>query len=698
MDAVVTYRAQNTTGVITIDAPPVNALSVAVRQGILDALFQGGEDASVDVLVLICAGRTFIAGADITEFDKPPEHPWLDEVITHLENSTKPVVAAIHGTALGGGLETALGCHYRVAVASAKCGLPEVSLGIVPGAGGTQRLPRLIGPEPALEMIASGAPISAERARDLGLLDTIVEGDLLEGAIQYARGIVAEAKPLRRIRDMDENVRDVDPGIFENARPLYAKKKRGFNAPQRAIDCVEIATQTDMDTGLSREREIFELCLRSDQSAAQRHIFFAERAASKIPDVPRDTPVREIKSAAVIGAGTMGGGIAMNFANAGIPVLLMDASQEGLDKGLAAITKNYQSGVKKGRMTQEAMDATMGLIRPTLDYGDLSEADIVIEAVFEEMDLKKQVFEKLDAVCKAGAVLATNTSTLDVDEIAASTGRPEQVIGLHFFSPANIMKLLEIVRGDKTSKEVIATSFALSKRIRKIGVLVGVCDGFVGNRMVDPYIREALFLLEEGATPRQVDQALENFGMAMGPHAMSDLAGLDVGWRIRKRQAATRPADERYCAISDKICEQGHYGQKTGRGFYIYDPATRQATPDPEVEALCEAESARKGIERRDISDEEIVERCIYALVNEGARVLEEGIALRASDIDVIYVYGYGFPAYRGGPMHYADIVGLQRVYVRICEFHRQHGKLWEPAPLLEKLAAAGKTFSSADP
>jgi len=694
MSSVVSYVAQGTTGVVTIDFPPVNALSVAVRQGILDALHDGIADAAVSTLVLHCAGRTFIAGADITEFDRPPESPWLDEVIAAFEASSKPIVAAIHGTALGGGLETALGCHYRVAVPSAKCGLPEVSLGLVPGAGGTQRLPRLIGPAAALEMIASGVPIGAARALELGLVDRIIEGDLLEGAVAFAQGLAASPECLRRVRDLNDKLEGFDTGIFDAARKDFAKKRRGFDAPQRAIDCVEIATKTEIDEGLRREREIFDVCLHSDQSKAQRHIFFAERTASKIPDVPKDTPVRPLKSGAVIGAGTMGGGIAMNFANAGIPVYLVDATQEGLDRGVAVIRKNYASGVKKGRMSQAQMDATMALITPTLSYSDLSGVDIVIEAVFEEMDLKKAVFKELDAVCTPGAVLATNTSTLDINEIAASISRPEDVIGLHFFSPANIMRLLEIVRGERTSKEVIATAFALSKTIRKVGVLVGVCDGFVGNRMVHPYIREALFLLEEGATPSQVDEAIFNFGVAMGPHAMSDLAGLDVGWRIRKRQAATRPPEERYSEIADKICELGNYGQKTGRGFYLYDPVTRAATPDPEAEALCVAEAERKGITRRVITNEEIIERCIYALINEGARILEEGIALRASDIDVIYVYGYGFPAFRGGPMCYADTIGVDKVYERVAAFHKIHGALWEPAPLLEKLAREGRTFS----
>jgi 3-hydroxyacyl-CoA dehydrogenase len=694
MSAVVSYQAAGTVGVITIDSPPVNALSVAVRQGLLDALRAGLSDDTVHSLVLVCAGRTFIAGADITEFDSPPEAPWLDEVIAAFEVSTKPLVAALHGTALGGGLETALGCHYRVAVPGAKCGLPEVSLGLVPGAGGTQRLPRLIGPEAALDMIASGTPIGAARALALGLLDKIVEGDLLEGALAFARDLPTGAGSLRRVRDLNDKLSGFDQGIFDTARKDFGKKRRGFEAPQRTIDCVEIATKTSMDEGLAREREIFDACLNSDQSRAQRHLFFAERTASKIPDIPRDTPVRSLRLGAVIGAGTMGGGIAMNFANAGIPVYLVDATQDGLDRGLAVIEKNYASGVKKGRMTQAQMDATVSLIRPTLSYADLAEVDIVIEAVFEEMALKKTIFKELDAVCKPDAILATNTSTLDIDEIAASISRPQQVIGLHFFSPANIMRLLEIVRGKETSKEVIATAFALSKVIRKVGVLVGVCDGFVGNRMVDPYIREALFLLEEGATPNEVDRAIYDFGMAMGPHAMSDLAGLDVGWRIRKRQAATRPAGQRYCAIADKICELGHYGQKTGQGFYRYDAATRAATPDPDVEALCVAEAERHGIARRPISSEEIVERCIYALINEGARILEEGIALRASDIDIIYVYGYGFPAFRGGPMCYADTIGLDKVYARVAAFHEQHGALWEPAPLLAKLAREGGAFS----
>ncbi|MBI2424297.1 MAG: enoyl-CoA hydratase/isomerase family protein [Candidatus Hydrogenedentes bacterium] len=694
MSEIATYRREGRIGVIALNNPPVNALSLALRKGIIACLAEGAADAGAEALVLICEGRTFIAGADITEFDRPPMDPFLDIVIEHLEASPKAVVAAIHGTALGGGLETALGCHYRVAAPSAKCGLPEVSLGLVPGAGGTQRLPRLIGPADAAQIIASGVPVNAKKAHDLGLVDAIAEGDLLAGAIAFAERVVDEKMPLRKVRDLEEKVKNVPEGLFEGLRAEFAQKQRGFNSPQRAIDCVEAATQLPMDAGLKREREIFFEAVTGDQSKAQRHIFFSERAASKIPDVGKEIQAQPIKTAAVVGAGTMGGGIAMNFANAGIPVYLLDSTPELLEKGMGIVRKNYESGVKKGRMTEVQFEQVMGLIRPTLAYEDFANADIVVEAVFEEMEIKKQVFEKLDAICKPGCVLATNTSTLDVNEIAACTKRPESVIGLHFFSPANVMKLLEIVRGAKTSKELIATAFELSKAIKKVGVLVGVCDGFVGNRMVHPYVRESMFLVEEGAAPEQVDQALYDFGFAMGPCAMSDLAGLDVGWRIRKRQAATRPLDERYCDIADKICELGRYGQKTGAGWYRYEPGNRAPQPDPVVTELIAAVRRENSIEARSLSNEEIVERCVYALVNEGARILEEGIALRSSDIDVIYIYGYGFPVFRGGPMFYADTIGLDKVYARVCEFHKQHGGLWAPAPLLKELAEAGKRFT----
>lgn len=695
MSQFVSYTRRGTIGFITVDNPPVNALSVGVRRGIVHCLNEGVDDAEAKALVLICAGRTFIAGADITEFGRPLEDPDLNAVIAALEDCPKPVIAAIHGTALGGGLETALGCHYRCAAPSAQVGLPEVKLGIIPGAGGTQRLPRVAGVKAALEMITSGEPIPAEKARALGILDEVID-EKLEGAAAFAERIVAEGRPLRRIRDLSDKLEEAkaSPGMFDEFRRGLAQTKRGFEAPQRGVDAVEAAVNLPFDQGLEREREIFGECLFSTQSFAQRHIFFAERQVSKIPDIPKDQSTLPIRSAAVIGAGTMGGGIAMNFANAGIPVLLMDSTQELLDKGLGVIRKNYAGTVAKGKLSQEKMDQRMGLIKPVLNYDELREVDIVVEAVFEEMDIKKEVFRKLDAMCKPGAILATNTSTLDVNEIAAVTSRPEKVIGLHFFSPANVMKLLEIVRAAKTSKETLATALALSKTIKKVGVVVGVCDGFVGNRMIHGYIREAMFLLEEGALPHQVDKAIYDFGFPMGPFQMSDLAGLDVGWRIRKRQAATRPKDERYSAIGDKLCEQGRFGQKTGAGFYKYEAGNRTPMPDPEVEALIVAESKALGMPRRAISDEEIVKRCIYPLINEGARILEEGIAIRASDIDIIYIYGYGFPVYRGGPMFYADTIGVENVYKDICAFHDQHGKLWEPAPLLARMAKEGKSFT----
>lgn len=695
MSNLVTYTRRGTVGFITVDNPPVNALSAGVRRGIVECLAQAAADVEAKSLVLICAGRTFIAGADITEFGRPLEDPDLNAVIAALEDSPKPVIAAIHGTALGGGLETALGCHYRCAAPFAQVGLPEVKLGIIPGAGGTQRLPRVAGVKAALEMITSGEPIPAAKAHALGIVDEIIDENL-EGAAAFAEKVVAEGRPLRRIRDLSDKLEEgrQSPGIFAEFRKALAQTKRGFEAPQRGVDAVEAAVNLPFEKGLEREREIFGEALFSTQSFAQRHLFFAERQVSKIPDIPKDQPTLPIRSAAVIGAGTMGGGIAMNFANAGIPVVLIDSTRELLDKGLAVIRKNYAATVSKGKLSQEKMDQRIGLIEPALDYAALKDVDIVVEAVFEEMDIKKEVFRKLDAACKPEAILATNTSTLDVNEIAAVTLRPEKVLGLHFFSPANVMKLLEIVRAAKTSKETLATALSLAKTIKKVGVVVGVCDGFVGNRMVHGYIREAMFLLEEGALPQQVDKAIYDFGFPMGPLQMSDLAGLDVGWRIRKRQAATRPRDERYSAIGDKLCEQGRYGQKTGAGFYRYEPGNRNPVPDPEVEALIIAESKAVGIERRAISDEEIVKRCIYPLINEGARILEEGIALRAGDIDIIYIYGYGFPVFRGGPMFYADSLGLENVYKDISTFHKVHGKLWEPAPLLERLAKEGKTFT----
>ncbi|MCC6142544.1 MAG: enoyl-CoA hydratase/isomerase family protein [Candidatus Hydrogenedentes bacterium] len=691
MSDAVRFERQGNVGIVTVDSPPVNAMGHAVRVGLVQGIVTAIADPEVEVIVLICAGRTFIAGADIKEFSRPMEEPFHDAVIQRIEDSPKPVIAAIHGTALGGGMETALGCHYRVAVPSAKCGLPEVNLGLIPGAGGTQRLPRLIGAEAAVRMIASGEPVTAAQGQKLGLIDAIVEGDLLEGAIAFARAVLADGRGVRR--SSDSAVAGASEALFQAARQEVASKKRGFEAPQRAIDAVEAAANHTFAEGMAMEKDIFMACATSPQARALQHVFFAERQAPKVKGLPDDTAERNVASVAVIGAGTMGGGIAMACLNAGIPVVLIESEQAALDRGVGIIEKTYASSVKKGRLKQDKMDAAMAALTPALDLAAVADVDLVIEAVFEDMDLKKQIFERLDAICKPGAILGTNTSTLDINEIAASTSRPEDVIGLHFFSPAHLMKLLEIVRAEKSSDEVLASSLAFARRIRKIATVVGVCDGFVGNRMVDPYLREASFLLEEGALPQQVDRVLQDFGMAMGPFAMSDLAGLDVLWRIRQRRDATRPKDIRHSQLHDRICELGRYGQKTGAGIYRYEPGGRAPLPDPEITALIEAESARLGLERRPVSEDEIVERCVYALVNEGARILEEGIAQRPSDIDIIYVYGYGFPAFRGGPMFYADQVGLQTVYERIRAYEDRHGPLWKPAPLLTQLARENRHF-----
>ncbi|MDP2626621.1 MAG: 3-hydroxyacyl-CoA dehydrogenase NAD-binding domain-containing protein [Candidatus Rokubacteria bacterium] len=693
MASPVEYQRRGSVGVITINNPPVNALSVAVRQGIADGLAQAAADAQAKAVVIIGGGRTFIAGADIREFGKPLQPPDLNEVIRRIEQSPKPVVAALHGTALGGGLEVALGCHYRCAVAAAQVGFPEVKLGLLPGAGGTQRLPRVAGVEAALKMITSGNPIPAAQAAALGLVDEVVPGDLLDGAVAYAERLVAEARPLRKISEMQDKVAGVAPAVFDESRKGLARSARGFEAPQRCVDAVQAAATLPFAEGLKRERELFAGLMQGTQSKAQIHVFFSEREVTKIPDVPKETPVKPIRSAAVIGAGTMGGGIAMNFANAGIPVRVLEMSQEALDRGLAVVRKNYAATVEKGRLSQKDMDTRMSLISSTLSYDEIGSADIVVEAVFEEMDVKKTVFGILDKAARADAILATNTSTLDIDAIAGATSRPGQVIGTHFFSPANVMRLLEIVRGARTSKETIATAMELARKIRKVGVLVGNCDGFAGNRMLHGYIREAEFLLAEGALPQQVDKVIYDFGLPMGPFTMGDLAGLDVGWRIRKGKAATRPKHLRYSPIGDRICELGRFGQKTGAGWYRYEKGSRNPVPDPDIEALIITTSKEQGIERRQISDEEILKRCMYALINEGAKIIEEGIAIRSSDIDVIYIYGYGFPVYRGGPMFYADTVGLGPVYDDICAFHKTHGDFWQPAPLLERLAREGKRF-----
>ncbi len=697
MSEVVSYQLQENIAVVTVNSPPVNALSQAVRKGILDGIKTAQADDS-EAIVIRCEGRTFIAGADITEFGKPPLDPWLPEVLTAIENSKKPVIAAIHGTALGGGFEVALACHYRCAVASAMVGLPEVKLGLLPGAGGTQRVPRVAGVKAALDMITSGNPVPAVRAKDMGLIDEIITGDdLAAGAVSYARDLLAPGAPLKRIRDITINKETIEPGFFDNARKQLAKRARGQIAQDRIVSCIEAAVNLPMDEGLARERELFQELVKSPESAAMRHIFFAERQAAKIKDLPKDTPIRDIKRVAIIGGGTMGGGIAMCFANVGIPVTLLEVSDEALQCGLGIIRKNYTITVQKGKMSQEQMEQRIGLIQGSTDYAEIADVDLVIEAVFENLDLKKEIFARLDGVCKQGAILATNTSYQDVDAIAAATGRPQDVLGLHFFSPANVMKLLEVVRGEKTADDVLATSMAIGKKIGKVCALSRVCYGFIGNRMLGGYGKEAQMLLLDGCTPEQVDSSLEEFGMAMGPLAMGDLAGLDVGYKARQARTDL-PDDPKLYRMGTLLVEMGRYGQKTGSGFYKYDPETRQRQSDPEVEALIREEAASLGVEQRDISKEEILARCFYPLINEGAKILEEGIAQRPSDIDAVYVFGYAFPVAKGGPMFYADQVGLKNVYDKICEFRDRYGAdYWQPAPLLEKLANEGKTFAQWD-
>ena len=698
MSDVVTYSVQGHLGLITLNNPPVNALSVSkgVLQRILDAIKEGEHDPNVRAFLVHGSGRAFSGGADISEFGKP--YPvgmaTLPALASYMDTVTKPIVAAIHGFALGGGLELALACHFRCAVAGTQLGLPEVKLGILPGAHGTQRLPRVIGVARALDMIASGDPIGVDKALELGLIDEIVKGEIAAAGVSFANRVVREAREPRKTSTLTAKLDQPAAEFFPAARARIAKEYRGYPAPLVIVDCVEAAVTLPFAKGVQKERELFEKLRATTESKALRHLFFAERQVSKIPDVPDETPTREIKSAALIGAGTMGGGIAMNFANVGIPVKVLELSQEALDKGLGVVRKNYAGTVSKGRLSQEDMDKRMALFQGVTSYDALKDADIVIEAVFEDMAVKKQVFEKLDKVCKPGALLATNTSTLDVNEIAAMTSRPESVLGLHFFSPANVMKLLEVVRAAKTSKETLASAMKLSKTIKKVGVVAGVCDGFIGNRMLHSYFREAGFLLEEGALPQQVDKVIEDFGFAMGPFRVGDLAGLDVGWLIRKRQAATRPAHLRYSKVADQICELGRFGQKTGAGWYRYEAGSRTPIPDPKVEALILSASKAAGIERRAISDQEILERCMYALANTGAEILEEGIALRAGDIDIVYIYGYGFPRYRGGPMFYADSVGLDKVYESVKRFHQAHGEFWTPAPLLERLAREGGKFN----
>ena len=703
MSELVSLTKDGDVAVIIVNNPPVNALSPGVPEGIAAAIQQVATDDSVKGAVMIGAGQTFIAGADIKEFGKITSGQRREginflDVIKSIEDCPKPTVAAIHGTAFGGGLEVAMGFHYRVAVDSAQVGQPEVKLGIIPGAAGTQRLPRLAGVAKATQMCADGNPISAKDALAAGIIDSIVEGDLLSGAIAFVKEKIASGEHPPKTRERNEKLGDAatNAPIFEAARAQAKKNARGMLAPQAAIDAVEAATKLSFDEGVAREKELFQQCLFSDQSKAMIHVFFGEREVAKIPGIGKDTQQIAINKAAVIGAGTMGGGIAMNYANAGIPVIMKETTQEALDRGVATIAKNYQNSVNKGRFPQEVMDKRMALITPQLSYDGFEEADIITEAVFEGMALKKEIFAELDKIAKPGAVLASNTSTLSIDEIASATSRPEFVIGHHYFSPANVMRLLEIVRGQATSREVIATSMALSKRLKKVGVLVGNCYGFVGNRMLHQYGREAQFLVEEGAKPQDVDGALYKFGMAMGPLAVGDLAGLDVGWRIRKEHRHLEKPGLRYAKVADELCERGRYGQKTGAGWYKYDE-NRKAIPDPVVDALIEQIAAAEGIKRRAVTEEEIIERTQYALINEGAKILEEGIALRAVDIDIIYLNGYGYPAWRGGPMWYGDTVGLKKVYDRVCQFHEEHGEQWTPAPLLKELAEAGKTFAAFD-
>ena len=696
MSDATSYSVRDGIAVITMNNPPVNGLGSVLRPGIMDGIKKAGADPAVKALVIIGTAKAFSGGADIREFNTPKSSmpPSLPEINEAQDACTKPIVAAIGGFALGGGCELALGCHYRVALPKAQIGLPEVKLGLIPGSGGTQRLPRVVGATQAIAMMTSGNAVPAEKALGLGLVDEVVQGDLLESAIAFTRKLIADGKGPRRIRDMSVKVEGEPKAFFDKARAEVQKASRGFPAPLEIVACVEAAATLPFDEGRKEERRRFASLVEGNESKALRHMFFAERQTSKIPDVPEDTPTREIRKAAVIGAGTMGGGITMSLVNAGIPVTIIEMKQDALDRGMATMKKNYAATVAKGRLKQEEMDKRMGLVTPALDLAAAKDADIVIEAVFERMDVKQDMFRKLDAVMKPGAILATNTSTLDVNAIADVTKRPQDVIGTHFFSPANVMRLLEVVRGAKTAKDVLATTMKLGKTIKKVPVVSGVCDGFIGNRMVEKYGQQSLFLIDEGCTPQQVDAAAQSWGMAMGPLAMGDMAGLDIGWEIRKRRYVERP-NFVYSKVGDRVCELGRYGQKTGKGWYLYEAGSRKPVPDPVVDKVIEGYRKEIGIKPRQISEEEIVERLIYALVNEAAYILEEGIALRASDIDMVYLTGYGFPAYRGGPMFYADTVGLDKVLASIEKFSRGYmGAVWKPAPLLAKLAKEGKKFN----
>ena len=685
-NAVVALTVEGEIGIVTVNSPPVNALSQAVRQGILENINAAVANEAVKAIVLICDGRTFIAGADITEFGKPPKAPALSEAQAAIENASKPVIGAIHGTALGGGLEVALCCHYRVAVPSAKCGLPEVKLGLLPGAGGTQRLPRIVGAEKALEMVTSGQHVGAKQCHAMGLVDELVpEGELRSGAIAFARQVLAEGRPLRKVRDSDDKLLAArgKPEIFAEFRKANARKFRGFDAPEFNIRCIEAAVNLPFDEGMKRERELFMQLMGGTQSAAQRYVFFAERQVWKIPDVPEDTPQVPIAKVGVLGAGTMGGGISMNFANVGIAVTIVETNQAALDRGLATIRRNYENTAKRGGITAEQVEQRMAKLTGSLDLNAIADCDLVIEAVFEDMAIKKEVFAKLDAIVKQGAILASNTSYLDINEIASVTKRPESVIGMHFFSPANVMRLLEVVRGDKSSKQTIATAMGIGKKIGKIAALAGVCHGFIGNRMLRARSLQANAMLLEGAMPWDVDRVIYDFGMPMGPFAMSDLAGLDIGWNKATTSSST---------VREVLCEMDRRGQKTGAGFYDYDDK-RVAQPSAVTEKIVRDFVAKAGNVAREISPQEILERCIYPMINEGAKILDEGIAIRPSDIDIVYVNGYGWPVYRGGPMFYADTVGIANVVSKLKEHGPRLGPDFSISPLLERMASEGKRF-----
>ena len=666
-------------GVLTLNSPPVNALSANVREGLDIGIKKAIENNDVQAIVIICEGRTFIAGADISEFGKEPKGPSLFEVQDIMENSSKPVIAAIHGTALGGGLEVALTCHYRIAVKSAKCGLPEVNLGLLPGAGGTQRLPRLVGVEQALKMVTSGLHLPAEQCLQNGLIDKLANNDdLLNDSISFAKEIIEENRPLKKVRDLDEKVKAArgNDELFQNFRKSIERKTRGFLAPEYNIQCIEAAVNKPFDEGIKVERDLFIKLISGNQSAAQRYFFFAQRQVAKIPDIPKETELLDINKVGIIGAGTMGGGIAMNFANAGIPVTIIEQNQERLDKGIGIIRKNYENTAAKGRISLEDVDKRMQFIDGNISIDSLSDKDLIIEAVFENMDLKKEIFSKLDLIAKDSAILATNTSALNINEIAETTKRPESVIGLHFFSPANVMRLLEIVRGEKTSKQIIATSMGLAKTIGKTAALVGVCPGFVGNRILAQRQREANKLILEGALPWEIDDALFDFGFPMGPFAMSDLAGLDIGWDKETSRSET---------IRDILCENGRFGQKSGKGFYIYDE-NRNKLPDNDVEKIIQEFADNKQIKRREIEKDEILKRCLYPMINEGFKILDEGMAIRASDIDIIWINGYGWPIYEGGPMFYGNLIGYDKILSWLQDMEKEHGSDFSPSPYLEKV------------